>query len=590
MDRPRIWKLILLIGLLSFSGFIAAVRWVPISGYELSLYQIVPLSGWVLLAIVVISGVFLIVGSNTQLAQLAGSSLVILFAIGIAGLPLFRGYTAFGGLDTFVHIGFITDLLNGIDITNRLLYPGMHYLAYQLVLVLEVPIGRVLLICVVAYALIFVVFIGLSTRRAFPSRRAVGYGVMVGALFAPIMTVQLAVMNPVPATMAIFFLAICIYAFIGYLLNSYREEWRFLFFFLPIVLAILHPQHALAFIFSLTAISVALFHVKPPEGTNIYPGTPLLVAIVVSMTVYLLVGTHPVFGAFTVSILTGIGSGGTSAGAISGTATGLSNVGGSLVEVALKILLPKIAISAIATGVVLFSLRAVLEDRGNRRLNASILCLAAGTVPVTGLVLVTFAAGALNQATRYAGYILVFGSVIASIGFVSTNLFAEDHAKMKATISILAVIFILITVPALYSSPYVYQGSNHIPESERTGYSFAFSHQEQDIGIASTRSRVDRHQMMDEGRTASLENPRHARTGSQRQEEYYLPYHFQGKYPSQVVNQSTYLALPESDTTVDLQLYDGYRYSENDYERLGNDRGAMKLYSNGHFDYFLLIE
>lgn len=589
MGHSRAWKVALLIGLLSFTGYITSVRSPPISGYELSIYQAVPITGWVLLGIVVLSAVVLTVGCTSQQAQLAGLSLVLLFAIGAAGLPLFRGYTAFGGLDTFIHIGFITDLLTGIDVTDRLLYPGMHYFSYQLVLLLEMPIGRALLICVIVYALIFVVFIELSTRRVFPSRWAVGHGAIIGAVFAPIMTVQLAVMNPVPATMAIFFVAVCIFAFIGYLSHPNHEGWRFLFFFSPIVLAILHPQHALAFIFSLTAISIALFYVKPDDWIDIRSETPLLVAIVVAMVVYLLVGTHPVFSAFTVSLLTGILSGSTSAGAISGTATGLSDVGGSLIEVALKILLPKIVISIIATAVILFSARAVFNDHRNRRLNVTVLCLAAGAVPITALVLMTIAAGILNQATRYAGYILVFGSVLAGIGFTSSNHFAENHTRMKTAMAVLAVLFILAAVPALYSSPYVYQGSNQIPESEQTGYSFAFSHQANGIDIASTRSPVDRHQMMYEGRTASIGNPRFAHIGAERPEEYYLPYHFNGKYPSQVVDRSTYLVLPESDSMIDLQLHDGYRYSESDYGRLEHDQGSLKLYSNGHFEQYLLL-
>jgi len=590
MNRSRIWKLLLIAGLICYTGFVIAVRVPPISGYELSIYQAVPLLGWVLLSLVVITGVTLILSYNTPKAQLSGCSLFILFAIGMGGLPLLRGYEAFGSLDTLVHIGFINEILVGRDISGDILYPGMHHSAALLVRVLEISIGRALLICLAAHALCFVVFTELSTRRVLSPRQATGYGAIIGVVFAPIMTVQLAVMNPVPATLAIFFLSVCIYAFIGYLSNDSRKGWRFLFISLPVVLAVLHPQHAVAFTLSLGGIAIATSFINRKEWVHIRPRVFFLVAIIITMVVFLLVSSNPVFSGFFVSTLSGIFAGGTSAGAISGTATGLTDIGGSIVGLALKILIPKVVISLTATGVVLYAIRELIKECATSRLNASIIYLGAGAVPVTGLVFASFAAALLNQATRYAGFILVLGSVLSGIGLALTDSFAQKRPKFKAVIGIVAIVLILLSVPALYSSPYVYQGSNHLPESEFTGYEFAFDHQDPEIGIASTRSRVDRHQMVYEGRIATINDPRNASLKTGRESTYFAPYHFNETSPSQSINETTYLVLPSADRKIDLELYNGYRYTEDDYRQLETDQQVVKFYSNGHFNEYLISD
>lgn len=587
MNPGQRLKFLLTLGLLAFCGYISQARWRPIDGYELSIYTSIPLLGWVLLGVCLAIAIGLILGGERRGSRLAGLSLIVCVTIGFAGLPLLRGYTMYSGLDAIVHLGWVKDMLNGINIREFNFYPGLHFSAGFASLLLDIEPARAMLIYVMAFSVCYVIFVDLSVKRASPSNRAIGFGALLGVLFLPIMTVRLPVLQAVPATAATLFLGFVLFVLLMYIQQQQVEAWRTLLILGVASVTLFHPQLGLA---TAVVLGVTAFVVRHDiyRNTRLRPGYLLIASAFVLVVVYWLVSGIPSFTGAVAGVINGLLYSSPSSGTVTAPGEGLTEIGGSLAEVFLKVLTPKIIVSLLAGGFLTRIIYRYVKTGRIRRHEALSLLFGVGAASTSGFVVLFLVVGRLNQATRYVGMIMVFVSIIAGIGFATSR--PELRERKSAIVAVGVVVFCLagIAAPVLYQSPYVYQGSNHVSESELEGYDFAFEHQSTGTGLASTRSRVDRHEIRYFGRSEGITSPRAATVPTDRGEPYLMPYHFNGEYPSENIETTTYLALADSDRRQDIQLYDGLRYTTEDYARLRQDRNIDQPYSNGGFELYLM--
>ncbi|WP_160135424.1 hypothetical protein [Halococcus salsus] len=592
-DNSRLWRIGAIIGLLSLTASVYTARYASIDGYEISIYTGTPLVAWIGFGIALFTAIGLCFRSDYRLAQWTGAGLIIAVVFSFTALPLIRGYYFFASSDTFAQLGVIRDLIAGYGIPETILYPAPHLLATKITLITGLPIETSTMLLIPIFSILFCVFVELTSRRITPAQHQVGAGLVVGSTLPPIMTVQLPNLQMTPLVLAVFYVSFLFYLLNMYLLYSNRSRTIFVLFISLPTLVFLHPLVgvAVAAFFAGTAIVRFVFSIFRPTLT--FPSSRrILVGAggVLGLIVYLQTFSNPTFQGAIGSLILQIQNGISTTGGVANRTNGLSKIGASIWEILLKIFAAKIIIVLLASGSIIYSFKNIKMGKNTK--SASLLSMyAVALVPIGGLMIVTFAAGRVNLVTRFIGVTFVILSVFATTG-ISIIRAKKWNTKSRA-ISLWIVLFIVIAVasPALFTSPYLYQDSPHVTDREHTGYATLFKYRAEDVSIGTTRSLVYRHRTSQLGRRAARGNgyrlPNNemlANIENKRPNPSFFPYHFNGEYPSENVVNDTYLVLPESDVTVDTELYDGLRYTRDDYNRLRNDPGGTHIYSNGGFD------
>ncbi|PHQ45422.1 hypothetical protein DJ68_12940 [Halorubrum sp. C3] len=593
----RRWRVVAFSGFFAlFIGIFAAYR-TPAAGYELSIYAETPLLTWAGLVIAIGSATWLSIGATRWFAQVTGFGLATLVVFSFTALPVIRGYSLFARSDTFGHVGWTRDLLSGNPLAETLLYPAPHVVSTEIILITDSTISQVIMLLVPIFVILYCLCVEITARSLLPSRHHLGTGVLVGAILTPIMTVQLPNLQMTPLTLAVFYLTFVV----AVLTMCYqgRGNWRHIavFFVSLPTLVVLHPLVALASVAFLAGVAairrftpkVALVS-SPPRFTTIAGSG----SVVLGFLFYVQSVDVPAVGGAIGRVLIQIQGGIDPTGGVSDRTGGLSTIGVSLWEIVLKLFTAKIMLGTLAAVTILWALRTHLSRDGSQTTEL-ILTYTLALLPVLGLSGVVAAAGRLNLTTRFLAIVLVVLSIVAAVGITQFRTDRRRSRRAVAGLCVLLVLTTLIAAPALFTSPYLYQGTPHVTETERVGYATLFEHRSSDVTIGSTRTLVDRHRTAYYGQDTARGNGFQqsntevlATIKSDRSEPYFFPYHFNETLPSRTVSNSTYLVIPESDRIVDLELYDGLRYTKSSYDSISRDRNIDKLYSSGGFTTYLV--
>lgn len=586
-------RALLAIGFLSVAFFIVGYRITPISGYELSLYTAIPLWTWGAFFLGVGATIWLVTTRDVITREVT-VPLTILLAFCLAGLPVIRGYSLYATSDTMGHVSWLQDIMAGVDVSHVLIYPGFHFLVAIIARITGLPIEWSLMLVVPVVVGLATLSLEMAGRRIVPNKYSHGVGALLGLVFLPVFTVQLPTLSSMPMTLAVFFLFFVLFVALVDLRPASNEVSVLLVSVLALVF--FHPIIAISFIGSLSVISVYFVIVRSPSNWKQVPTyrIPTLVAIVSGIVLYYQLINKPSFGGAVVTAFSSLSSGVGTTEHLAGRANAASGIGTSITEILAKIFAPKLLIGIIGWTAGLRALYSFWQgDRDYLTIMKVAFILA--LIPAVGLAGLYFVGGYINQITRYVGYILVFSGVFAVLGLSLLRERATQSSVIKAIVFTILIVSVSFTVPMLYQSPYIHQGSPHQPDSKVTGYSTLFDYQSSSIGIAAMRSLPDRQRAAYYGRSASQGNGNVqsnfealAKMDNSRALPFFMSYHFNGTDPSKTIDSEIYLAVPESDYIIDIAIYDGFRYNESDYRRLRNDRGGAHIYTNGGFDGYLI--
>ncbi|QLG64324.1 hypothetical protein [Halorarum salinum] len=592
-------KVGLTVGFLALLGAVLLVRRSSPVGYELSVYRGTDPIVWACLGLALATGVGAALATDrSDRVSDAGLLLTGAAVFVVATLPLLRGYYFYGAGDSLSHLGWTRELAAGSLAPVDLLYPGIHSTAVFLGELTGLPL-RVALVLVVlgCYTLVFLLFVPLCVRLLDGSRLALTLGVLAALLFAPINGVSVHP-NAHPASQAILFFPFVLYLVLRYSTRPWRKsaaefagpEDRDRVTAVGILLAIastavvlVHPQQALnVVLFFVAIVTVQAVYRRWRRDHPVATHRPLYAQTALVVVAFLMWAPRfeRVQGAV-VSTVSSVLLEGPSAGTVvASKSVSLVAIGGSLPVLFAKLFLPALVLSLFAAGLILALVTGRMRDERSEAASL-MLYLAAALVPLFGVFLLLVASSAGDMYFRYHGFIMVPVTILGAVAMARAVRSLEGPRRRTGVrIALVAAFLILLPVgaAALHSSPYVYQPTQHVPESQVEGYASAFDHGEAGVEWVGIRTGPRRYVDADYG-------TEHARTTLEfpgYREPVGEAVFQRGNYTERF-DEDRYMAVTDSAYEREVTLYDGFRYGEAGFRSLETTPGVNKVRANDGF-------
>ncbi|WP_336035086.1 hypothetical protein [Halobacterium yunchengense] len=602
----RTRKVALLAGCLGLAAGVLVAHRNPAVGYELSPYAATPTAAWAGLAVAFLAGAVVVLTAPPRgPPRVVGAGLVAAASVAVYAMPVLRGYRFYGGGDSLSHAGWSRELAVGALEPANLLYPGVHSLTVLASELAGVPIALAnLYVVLVAVPLVFLLFVPLSARLVAGDPRAYGVGLVAAAVFAPINNVSVHP-NAHPASQAILLFAVLLYLALAYAVgvldtgagaepdDGHRDRPHSRAFprslsvtgtggllaLASAAIVLVHPQQALNVALVFAAVAGVQFLVRRYGADDsvathrpLYAHTALLIAAFFAWA--------PRFeraqGAFTSTVRSILRQGPEAGGVVTQKSASLTTVGGSVVELFLKLFGPAAALSVAAA--VLLAV-AVLRRRDDADALAGYL--AVGFVPLVAVFLVVLASDAGDMYFRYQGFMMVPVTVAAAAGLARARRWLAARGLSRVG-TLAVVVALLVLAPAglvaVHSSPYMYQPSQHVTDANVDGYGAAFEHREADVAFAGLRGGprrfVDYHYGTERART-TLAFPGY--------ESGVPPSVFAAGNYSDYFEDDRYLALTPGDREREVRLYDGFRYPARGFRALESTPGVDRVRTSDGF-------
>ncbi|MFW5948596.1 MAG: hypothetical protein ACOCSD_03235, partial [Halolamina sp.] len=523
---------------------------------------------------------------RTRYLPIAALALVGAVAIAVYAMPIIRGYTFYGAGDSLSHVGWAREIANGSLDPAGLLYPGIHTLTVIVASVADVslPLANVYVV-LVAVPVVFLLFVPATVQLLTDRPGAVAVGLLAAATFAPINNVSVHP-NAHPASQTILVFAFVLYLSLAYVAgvfeSSSREHRRStgagaLLALAAPALVFLHPQQALnaaMFLGGMATLQVAMGRWRPSHTLATLPSLLPHTALLVSVFALWAPRFERVRGAVLVTVEGLIQGSSTGAEVVGAKSTSLTSVGGSLLELFLKLFGVAAVLSLLAAVVFLLAVR-----RHRRR--PLVLLIAAGLVPVTGVFLVVFAANLGDMYFRYHGFLMVPLTVVGAVGLVRVRGRVSRAGDERTAVAV-ALVVLLVLAPAglwaVHASPYMYQPTQHVSAAQIDGHAAAFEQREQDVPFTGVRGgprrMVDYHYGTENARER-LEFPGYR--------EGIPPSTFAAGNYTETYEEDRYVVTTDAAWKQEIELYDGFRYSERGFRTLERTPGVDRVRTNDGF-------
>ncbi|SFB93011.1 hypothetical protein SAMN05444422_10399 [Halobiforma haloterrestris] len=604
-DAEPFRKLALAIGFLALTGSALLARSAPATGYELSIFTSTPPLVWggLLLATAIALTVAFVppAGSENRngdsrgraatrartrpVALLLGGLSMALFA----GLPIVRGYRFFGRHDSLTHLGWARAISEGTIVPFDLYYPGIHTVTVLTSSVLGTPLARSMLYVVLLAVLVFCTFVPLCVGTIVEDRRAVTIATFAGFLLLPVTTISM-YMSAHAMSQAVMFSALFFYLLIRYVradrTTATVSATGTLLALAAVATVVYHPQLVAHLIVALAGIALVQFLARrvasdgPVAGhSTVYGHTFLLIALFLVWT-----SNHGFFsgmaghylGAAVEFLLEGRGG----ADTVATQGASLSAIGGSLTEVFVKLFLAQLVFTLLAAALV----TGVVISRSSllRRVRPETTYFTVALLGLGPLFLIYFVAPDSTMHFRVFGLMMVFVTVLGSIALFGLYAWATDSRGPRSRMSVrlpggrplFAVGFALLLVlslAAVFPSPYTYNASPHVSEAEMGGYEDAFDESVEDVSFVGLRNGPNRYDDAingNEDRMRLHEGPPEGGLGSNLAEGY---------------DEDRYLVLTKSDYERETVAYRELRHTESELDSVDSQPGVDRLRSNGEF-------
>ena len=588
----RAQKLALVVGYLALAGGVLFAYGEPAASYEIDIYTATPLGFWLGIAAALLIAVFVTLYAPEGYVSLAGLTLGGGAIAAVAGLPLLRSYFYYGSGDGLTHLGWTRDLLDGSLSAFGLFYPGVHTSALFVRGVAGTTIPRSLLLIVFAYVIAYLVFIPLCVRSMTSHRGAMLLGGLLGLLLLPINHLGVNYMTPHPISDSILITPVIVYLLINYVTSSSDVfESRL-------------PISAMGAVFALSLSALVLFH--PQQAANLIilfislSGVQFLYrsvwpdsAIADHQTMYgptvFLIGSFMLWsvgrGRYENSVsavvreLLSFLTGGADLGASTASqGASLAAVGGSIVELFLKLFGVSLVVAALAGLLMLTSIFGRLRDAPDTR--ALVKYFTVGLVVLIPYSLVFYIGSISELFFRNAGLIMLFSTLLGSIAlyrYVSGLSELVPIGGVRALLSVVIVVMLALSVVVVFPSPYVFLPNDQVTETQMSGYAFAFEHGESEVPVYGLREGPWRYKHGIFG----VEGTPIAQGGRG------IP----GENLSALAGRTSndrYLAVTEAAREREVEVYRSLRYSRENISALDNQPGVSRIQTNGEFDLYLV--
>lgn len=597
MRVDNLAKSALLLGYLAVSVAVVVAYNDPVTGYELNIYAGTPLAFWGLVSLAVLLAVLVTFAASKPHVRAAGGFLGLVTMTVTVALPIFRGYHYVGDADPLSHLGTAKVISAGEMGMTASRYPVVHTLGGALHTMTGLSLRHVMLVTVVVFLLCFFVFVPLVVRELTGDTWMAYVGLFSGLLLLPINHLG-SHQYVFPTSQAILFAPAVLLVFF-LLFHQRTTRLSALFLVLAPAFVMLHPQQAANLLIFFGVV------VAGQIGYDFWRGTDfkqwrrwLLPEVAFFGTVFALwVYNMEIFWS-SIERVAMIPFEATTVGGKAATRTGsLEQVGGSLPAIFAKLFSVQL-FYVLLTGLLL--LLALNQLRSGRQwytratsTNGRMLpmYLYAGLVAVGLLFVVFFVGGISDQMFRHLAMMMVFGTILGAIALGRVMHYLRERWSPTAARGAVAVTLCLcfaLSLPVVFASPYMYYDSQHVTEKQMHGYETTFEYQNRAILFDDIRSSTYRYGHAVRGTDRSggayyTEGDEGIHSG-----DHGIPDHFANRSLRTYYEHPRYLPVPEADRVRDPVLWNGFRFSREDFAYLNSEPGIDKVQSNGGYDLYVV--
>ncbi|MFD1564321.1 DUF6541 family protein [Haloarchaeobius amylolyticus] len=589
-DDDPFRKLALAIAFLAVSVSTLSAHANPATGYELSIYTMTPRVVWVglLIALSVSLAVVFVPFSETSRDRSSRSLAVVLgglvFAVFI-GMPIIRGYRFYGHHDALTHLGWARGIREGTFLPFDLFYPGIHTVTVFISSTIGISLSRSMLFVAFLAVLLFCLFIPLCVLTIVPDDRAAAIAAFSAFLLLPITTISM-YLSAHAMSQAVLFSPVLLFLLTKYLgtdqCGSILSAVGVALALSSVAAVLYHPQLAAHLIIALLGICAVQYFARRTvsssrvtEQTSVYGQTLFLIAVflVWSSNYGFFAGTMEYFLGSVVEFL--FREGGAVGDTVGSQSASLAAIGGSLTEIFLKLFLPQLVFSLLAGGL---ALSAVLSGKSQwlKQMPIETAYFAVALFALGPVFLAYFFAAGSKMYFRVFGLMMVFVTVLGSIAIyrIVTRSGPSQSRSGRSMLTVGFALLLVLSLVAVFPSPYTYNASPHVSEQHFNGYQSAFDSQDEAITFVGLRDGPNR-----------IHDAIHGNEERMRLYQGLSDEAIENGVQSQS-DDGRYLALTQADYEREVDAYRELRYSEQELNAIGTQPGVSRIQSNGEFDLY----
>ncbi|MFC3959050.1 hypothetical protein [Halovivax cerinus] len=551
----------------------------PARGYELSMYRATPTLFWGFVVGSVLLSVPIAFRSKSTLNSGLAATNVGWTVLVVGALPVIRGYRYLGTSDALSHLGMARSIVTGSTSVTEILYPLLSLLSSVVALPAGLPLEAAMLLLLPVCTAAYILFVTLIVRDRSASNPATVIACVTACLLLPVNQVSRAgtFYQPYPTLLAIFLTPIVLYLLFrsvtsdraGFVLGSVVGL---------VVLVLAHPQQAFNFV--LIGITIPLvFHISASgTGPAMRPGRVVSATAITGLIFWRWVYGFDPFKRSVSGLVRSIVQFSGSTGDVSGAGSSLAQLGGSIEELFVKLFLVSAVFCAIGGlyGVVLLLPGRVLPD-ALERVSARSSDLERGlTVSLIPLFLLFgFYIAFSSQYFRHLGFIMMVISILAPLGMGQLcEQFPTRRRAISTVLSVAFIVFLLLSIPIVHLSPYIYQPTSHVSDAEQAGYASPLDRVQDGSYIHYLRTDPERYydayvewqepipfttrQVLYDGNSLPVGDP----TGD-------------------------YTVLTRSDYEREVGLYDELHVTEADLDGMDSSPTVSRFYTNGNVEWYV---
>jgi hypothetical protein len=540
-----------------------------VGSYETSLVAAFPLTFWALFYAVLLGGIgTLLASAATGRAYWPHGLALVLANYGLFFfLPAARGYRLYGrGIsDILRHLGDVQGIIGSGSLPG-IWYPGTHVLMAELTM-LGVPMGSVRYVVAFVFTALHIAGIGLLVRLLAGRKEGSSIGL---AAATPLVYAGMHISTQ-PAVVSFLMLPVFIAV-----LERYRQTRHFAYVAVLLLLGLFtvytHPMTTLILsVIVGVAAAYSQFHdrVSPSDVPTL---SPRLAAIFPMLLFAWIIN----FRQFRVAIDNLVNpDGGASPGAA--TAQEAAEVSFTLAELLAKFvtLYGTVALYGLTAGVVsLFVVRRFLDGAPDYEFGLGTAQLGAGIGIAGVFVLNSLILGNIIRASRYA---LLFAAVLVALGLLNRMVRGDGLGT--------ALLVLVVVSTAVVGVNATYEPNRHLTYSEYDGTEYLLTNTDSEIHNWKTDNRMEEYVLGTNNPTLyppqmRVEDGVPDRLGYQTDDTTAADTYGDAMVVTKAYDMEQHTASYYTDAQQEFL----FQYDERSVERLGNDRTANKVYTNGGFD------
>ena len=576
----------------------------PATGYEASIYLESPISFWVGFTFAMLVSIIIAFHSTDRSVRLLSIALMISAFMSVVLLPSIRGWFIVAGSDSLSHRGNVLRLISGEALGTDMLYPLVHLLSAVFYYVSGIEPGQNFHFIVSAFVLLFVAFVTLTVRLLSYDKWVVPIAALSAMFLLPINHVS-GHMHLQPSSQTFLFISFVFFSVVH--LSLSRDDRSAVVLSIALAAVILgHPQQAANLIILLgvfAAVQIAYTHLCIREQSS--PSRPMFIPaglLLLGFWVWVQATASELFGRNLARMISWVFIETQTAESVQTRGVSLEALGGSIEEMFIKLFIVSLVFSILSGLLFVHSLSNIFNRQFERvpgltrSINANILekdqiivFWSLGFAASSGLFFMYLFAGFSDQYFRHFAFLMVTVSAFGAVFL--TRLFRKLRNRYERktgghVVVILMSISLMLTLLIIFPSPYIFQGSDHVPEAQINGQETTFELAPEESSLASVRE--DPRRYVD----AIYGNDPDTRDTTVEPGETTLD-HFASEIPENgtneeyhqdlrnYFNETSYLLITERNRVDEIGVYNGFRWSEDDFEYLQREPGINRVHDNG---------